>query len=363
MGKEGKKRKAQQTEESATDLSLSEEDISELAETLNKEQLVGIVKEAALCHTDIRSKLLNAADEDPAGRKLFVRGLSWSTEKDGLKKAFEEFGAVKDALVVTDKSTGKSKGYGFVTFKHRDGALRALKEPTKKIEGRNTVCNLSSARETETAAVAASAPPLLQVSPDTVASSRKVYVGHVPKNMQKSTLKTFFSQYGEIEEGPLGFDKKTGKCKGYSLIVYKSHDSVRKCLQEPSKTIDGHKVQCKLADTQKNKEDKLYPGSSTTGYELTNPGLIAPHNPSFFQSGNQSLGRLPSELSSLHGMDAFMPHTATLLGRQSALAAGSLSSLYGLPLSNSLSSSHQSLAALQDVHGLGLSSLPRSAYY
>ncbi|KAI5079210.1 hypothetical protein GOP47_0006881, partial [Adiantum capillus-veneris] len=166
MGKEGKKRKAQQTEESTPDFSLSEEDIAGLAETLSKEQLVGILKEAALSYTDIRSKLQSAADEDPAARKLFVRGLSWSTEKDGLKKAFEEYGAVKDATVIVEKSTGKSKGYGFVTFRHRDAALRALKEPNKKIEGRNTVCNLSGAREAENAAIAASAPPLLQISSD-----------------------------------------------------------------------------------------------------------------------------------------------------------------------------------------------------
>ena len=53
-------------------------------------------------------------------KKLFVGGLSWDTGDDGLRRAFEAFGEVLEAKVVTDRETGRSRGFGFVSFS--DGA-------------------------------------------------------------------------------------------------------------------------------------------------------------------------------------------------------------------------------------------------
>ena len=41
-------------------------------------------------------------------------GLAWETQKETMKKYFEQFGEILEAVVITDKATGKSKGYGFV---------------------------------------------------------------------------------------------------------------------------------------------------------------------------------------------------------------------------------------------------------
>jgi RNA recognition motif-containing protein len=49
-------------------------------------------------------------------KKLFVGGLSWNTTNDGLRQAFERFGQVAEAKVITDRETGRSRGFGFVTF-------------------------------------------------------------------------------------------------------------------------------------------------------------------------------------------------------------------------------------------------------
>ncbi|MBL8972881.1 MAG: RNA-binding protein, partial [Myxococcales bacterium] len=43
-------------------------------------------------------------------RKLFVGGLSWNTTDEGLREAFEKFGSVVEAKVVTDRETGRSRG-------------------------------------------------------------------------------------------------------------------------------------------------------------------------------------------------------------------------------------------------------------
>lgn len=51
---------------------------------------------------------------DTTYTKVFVGGLAWETQKDTMKKYFEQFGEILEAVVITDKASGRSKGYGFV---------------------------------------------------------------------------------------------------------------------------------------------------------------------------------------------------------------------------------------------------------
>ena len=61
-------------------------------------------------------------------RKLFVGGLSWNTNDDGLREAFARFGNVEEAKVITDRETGRSRGFGFVTFADEAAAKTATQE-------------------------------------------------------------------------------------------------------------------------------------------------------------------------------------------------------------------------------------------
>ena len=47
--------------------------------------------------------------------KIFVGGLAWETQRDTMRRYFEQFGEILEAVVITDKNTGRSKGYGFVS--------------------------------------------------------------------------------------------------------------------------------------------------------------------------------------------------------------------------------------------------------
>ena len=46
--------------------------------------------------------------------KIFVGGLAWETQCETMRRYFEQFGEIVEAVVITDKTTGRSKGYGFV---------------------------------------------------------------------------------------------------------------------------------------------------------------------------------------------------------------------------------------------------------
>ncbi|XP_030928781.1 probable RNA-binding protein ARP1 isoform X1 [Quercus lobata] len=76
--------------------------------------------------------------------KIFVGGLAWETQRDTMRRYFEQFGEILEAVVITDKNTGRSKGYGFVTFKDPEAAMRACQNPSPVIDGRRANCNLAS---------------------------------------------------------------------------------------------------------------------------------------------------------------------------------------------------------------------------
>ncbi|XP_004136860.1 glycine-rich RNA-binding protein RZ1A [Cucumis sativus] len=66
---------------------------------------------------------------DEVEYRCFIGGLSWSTSDRGLKEAFEKFGHLVEAKVVVDKFSGRSRGFGFVTFdekKAMDEAIKAM---------------------------------------------------------------------------------------------------------------------------------------------------------------------------------------------------------------------------------------------
>jgi cold-inducible RNA-binding protein len=76
------------------------------------------------------------------GKKLFVGGLSWGTTDDGLHQAFERFGEIAEAKVITDRETGRSRGFGFVTFANDEGAMSAVSEMNgAQLDGRTIRVN------------------------------------------------------------------------------------------------------------------------------------------------------------------------------------------------------------------------------
>lgn len=79
--------------------------------------------------------------------KIFVGGLPWSINNDTLKELFSPYGEITEAVVITDRDTGRSKGFGFVTFKDEASAQKALEMGGKEVEGRSIIVNMAKPRE------------------------------------------------------------------------------------------------------------------------------------------------------------------------------------------------------------------------
>lgn len=79
--------------------------------------------------------------------RLFVGGLDWRVTMDQLKKKFEALGNVLDLIIVTDRDTGDSRGFGFVTMADRKDAAEAIRKFNgQDFEGRTLVVRQATER-------------------------------------------------------------------------------------------------------------------------------------------------------------------------------------------------------------------------
>jgi len=86
---------------------------------------------------------LGPQQKDTTYTKIFVGGLPYHTTDDSLRNYFAVFGDIEEAVVITDRQTGKSRGYGFVTMTNKEDAARACKDPNPIIDGRKANVNLA----------------------------------------------------------------------------------------------------------------------------------------------------------------------------------------------------------------------------
>lgn len=90
-------------------------------------------------------------DTNQASRRLFVGSLPWAIRSEDLKMLFERIGTVVDAVVLTDKQTGKSKGYGFVEMNTEAEVQAAIEKfDGYELKGRTIVVNRAAPKAKKT---------------------------------------------------------------------------------------------------------------------------------------------------------------------------------------------------------------------
>ena len=81
-------------------------------------------------------------------KKLFVGSLSWDTNDEGLRTAFSAHGEISEAVVITDRDTGRSRGFGFVTFDDDDAADKAVAALNgTELDGRTIRVDVAQAKQ------------------------------------------------------------------------------------------------------------------------------------------------------------------------------------------------------------------------
>lgn len=69
-------------------------------------------------------------------KKLYVGNLSYDTTEDGLRQLFGQFGEIESVVIITDRISGRSKGFGFVEYKEDADAEKALGLDGQEFDGR-----------------------------------------------------------------------------------------------------------------------------------------------------------------------------------------------------------------------------------
>ncbi|KAI0516506.1 hypothetical protein KFK09_009182 [Dendrobium nobile] len=139
-------------------------------------------------------------------------------------------------LVIDEMATEKSCGFGFIIFKNMKSTQKAMEEPSKLIDGRLAVCNLTCERLSSA-----------YVSADV--ALRKVYIRGLSPDISIETLLNFFRKHGKIEEGLVTYDRDTNISRGFWFVTYKSTKVAKKAIADPNKILAGRSITVKLINT------------------------------------------------------------------------------------------------------------------
>jgi RNA recognition motif-containing protein len=81
-------------------------------------------------------------------KKLFVGSLSWDTNDESLRNAFSDHGEITEAIVISDRDSGRSRGFGFVTFEEDEAADKAIAALNgTQLDGRTIRVDVAQAKE------------------------------------------------------------------------------------------------------------------------------------------------------------------------------------------------------------------------
>eukprot|EP00096_Caligus_rogercresseyi_P011356 TRINITY_DN4443_c0_g1_i1.p1 TRINITY_DN4443_c0_g1~~TRINITY_DN4443_c0_g1_i1.p1 ORF type:complete len:427 (-),score=201.66 TRINITY_DN4443_c0_g1_i1:522-1802(-) len=193
-------------------------------------------------------------------RKLFLGGLNYSTNEDGLKAYFEKYGELVDIVVMRFPDTRRSRGFGFVTFAEVSQADACFEERPHSID--NTVIETKRAtpKEEMESAEEGSQPEVM----------RKLFIGGLDYSTDDDTLKAYFEQYGELVDCVVMKFRDTKRSRGFGFVTYAHSDMVDACQSARPHTIDNAKVETKRATPR---EDVGKPESSSSVKKIFIGGL------------------------------------------------------------------------------------------
>ncbi|XP_072883811.1 nucleolysin TIAR isoform X2 [Hemitrygon akajei] len=174
---------------------------------------------------------------------VFVGDLSPEISTEDLKSAFAPFGRISDARVVKDLATGKSKGYGFVSFYSKLDAENAIVHMGGQwLGGRQIRTNWATRKPPAPKSAPENSSKQLrfeEVVAQSSPSNCTVYCGGISSGLTEQLMRQTFSPFGQIME------IRVFPEKGYSFVRFATHDSAAHAIVSVNgTTIEGHVVKC-----------------------------------------------------------------------------------------------------------------------
>ncbi|CAL9733439.1 nuclear polyadenylated RNA-binding protein 4 [Monosporozyma servazzii] len=198
------------------------------------------------------------ADISKDSCKMFIGGLNWETTEEGLRNYFNKYGHVTDLKIMKDPSTGRSRGFGFLTFEIPSSVDEVVK--TQHIlDGKVIDPKRSIPREEQD-------------------KTGKIFVGGIGADVRPREFEEFFARYGNIIDAQLMLDKDTGRSRGFGFVTYDSPEAVDRVCESKYIEFKGKQIEIKRAEPrhlQKGQYGGANPHNrNSTGYgpQSTNMG-------------------------------------------------------------------------------------------
>ncbi|KAK4241034.1 hypothetical protein C8A03DRAFT_41547 [Achaetomium macrosporum] len=191
-------------------------------------------------HEDTKSDASNVDnDYGPNGscenRKMFIGGLNWETTDQSLRDYFSQFGEVVECTVMRDGATGRSRGFGFLTFKDPK-TVNIVMVKEHYLDGKII-------------------DPKRAIPRDEQEKTSKIFVGGVSQETTDHEFREYFAQFGRVVDATLMMDKDTGRPRGFGFVTFESEAGVEACLSA-NLEIHGKPIEVKKAQPRGNLRDE-----------------------------------------------------------------------------------------------------------
>ncbi|KAH9287063.1 Heterogeneous nuclear ribonucleoprotein A2 -like protein 2 [Echinococcus granulosus] len=170
------------------------------------------------------------ADQD---KKLFVGGLHHSTTEGQLREFYSQWGEITDVVVMKDQRTGKSRGFGFVTFAESSSVDAAQAARPHTIDGKTIDSKRAMPRE--------------ETSPEVHAAVKKIFVGALKKDVTNEDLSQYFSQFGTVVDASVVMSKDRNESRGFAFVTFDDTDAVDKVILSKPHSINENKIDVRKA--------------------------------------------------------------------------------------------------------------------
>ncbi|KAI4246067.1 MAG: hypothetical protein L6R42_010022, partial [Xanthoria sp. 1 TBL-2021] len=159
-------------------------------------------------------------------RTVFVQQLAARLRTKELIQFFEKVGPVKEAQIVKDRVSGRSKGVGYVEFKQEESVAQAIQLTGQKLLGIPIIAQLTEAEKNRQARN----PEAMSSNPNQVPFHR-LYVGNIHFSITESDLQNVFEPFGELEFVQLQKEEQ-GRSRGYGFVQFRDPNQAREALEK-----------------------------------------------------------------------------------------------------------------------------------
>lgn len=204
------------------------------------------------------------ANGDEGVKNLFVGNLSWNVDEEWLSREFGEFGELTGVRIITDKQTGRSKGFGYVEFANADDAATALKAKNQSdLDGRALNVDFSVPRTNDAERPAARAKAYGDsISPE----SATLFVGNISFDATEDILGEEFGNWGTVTSVRLPTDMQTGAPKGFGYVEFSTVEEAKEALKNMNgASVAGRNIRCDFSTPRQNTGDSPRGGRGGRG--------------------------------------------------------------------------------------------------